>query len=229
MASSEIETAEGAQQTITIDVISDVMCPWCFIGKRRLEEAMERRPDIDFQIRWRPFQLDATIPEDGMDRQTYLSNKFGGPIRAAEIYDNIKNAGEAQGIPFAFDRIEKSPNTLNAHKLLRWADTAGVQNPIAEDLFAAFFLEGEDIGDLDTLIAIGERHGMDPEILRDLYEEERDTELVEKEIALAHKMGVEGVPCFVLDNKFVVMGAQSPDTLVQAIDHTLNAPTEGSE
>ncbi|MCG8447599.1 MAG: DsbA family oxidoreductase [Hyphomicrobiales bacterium] len=208
-------------RVLTVDVVSDVMCPWCFIGKRRLEVAVAERPDIAFDVRWRPFQLDATIPEEGMDRQTYLSKKFGGPARAAEIYENIRFAGEADGLDFAFDRIEKSPNTLNAHRLIRWASSAGAQDGIVEDLFTAFFLDGEDIGDIDTLIGIGARHGLDPELVRNLFGEGADGDLIEREIALAHKMGVEGVPCFILNDRFIVMGAQSSDVLVQAFDHAL--------
>lgn len=213
--------ADNDNRVLTVDVVSDVMCPWCFIGKRRLEAAIGERPEIAFDIRWRPFQLDATIPEDGMDRQTYLSKKFGGPARAAEIYENIRFAGETAGIEFAFDRIGKSPNTLNAHRLIRWSAAADVQNAIVEDLFTAFFLEGEDIGDIDTLVEIGARHGLDPELLRNLFEEGADRDLIEREIALAHKMGVEGVPCFILNDRFIVMGAQSSDVLAQAFDHAV--------
>ena len=213
--------ADNDNRTLTVDVVSDVMCPWCFIGKRRLEAAIAARPDITFDIRWRPFQLDATIPEEGMDRQTYLSKKFGGPARAAEIYENIRFAGETEGLDFAFDRIEKSPNTLNAHRLIRWSASAGVQNEVVEDLFTAFFMDGEDIGDIGTLVEIGARHGLDPELLHNLFGEGADGDLIEREIALAHKMGVEGVPCFILNDRFIVMGAQSPDTLVQAFEHAM--------
>ncbi|MCG8563278.1 MAG: DsbA family oxidoreductase [Hyphomicrobiales bacterium] len=216
---------------LEVDVISDVMCPWCFIGKRRLERAMELVPQRPFEIRWRPFQLDATIPPDGMDRQTYLDRKFGRD-QAREIYANIEAVGAAEGIDFAFDRIEKSPNTLDAHRFIRWSANSGHQNQAVERLFAAFFIEGEDIGAKDVLLDVACEIGMDDQIVEQLLDSDADIELVEKEIALAHRMGVNGVPAFVIANRYIVMGAQSPELLADAFkraaDDMVEAPAEGS-
>lgn len=217
------------EKVLDIDVVSDVMCPWCFIGKRRLERALATRPDVRVDIRWRPYQLDPTIPEGGMDRQTYLSNKFG-PERARQVYGTIEEAGAAEGIAFAFDRIEKSPNTLNVHRLLRWAATAGVQNALVERLFLAYFINGEDLTDLSFLADLAEQAGMERPVVEELLAGDADKELVSREIALAQEMGVQGVPCFIFGNKYVVMGAQDPMVLVQAIDKALaEAPAPASD
>lgn len=212
---------------LEVDVISDVMCPWCFIGKRRLERAAELAPEQHLEVRWRPFQLDATIPPDGMDRQTYLDRKFGRD-QAREIYAGIEAAGAAEGIPFAFDLITRSPNTLNAHRLIRWSANSGRQDDAVERLFTLFFVEGEDIGSKDVLLGVAREIGMDDEIAGQLLESGADTELVEKEIALAHRMGVQGVPAFVIANRYIVMGAQTPELLADAFNRAADEQTEPS-
>ncbi|MGD9869365.1 MAG: DsbA family oxidoreductase, partial [Hyphomicrobiales bacterium] len=136
---------------LDIDVVSDVMCPWCYIGKRRLEHALALVPEIQADVRWRPFQLDPTIPAEGMNRQDYLDRKFG-PGGAGKIYKQIELAGEAEGIPFRFDRIARSPNTLDCHRLIRWAAHDGFQDAVVDRLFELFFLEGADIGDRAVLV-----------------------------------------------------------------------------
>ncbi|MEM8646275.1 MAG: DsbA family oxidoreductase [Pseudomonadota bacterium] len=208
-------------QPVTIDVVSDVMCPWCLIGKRRLEQAMAAREGITFQVRWRPFQLDATIPEDGMDRQEYLSRKFGGPDGAKTVYDRVRAAGAEEGIDFKFEDIKKSPNTINAHRLLRWADPMGVQNEVAERLFSLYFLEGGDLTDKKVLADNAEKAGMEREVVETLLAGDADKEEVAQEIATATQMGVTGVPCFIIDGKYAVMGAQTPDVIGGAIDKVL--------
>lgn len=204
---------------VQLDIVSDVMCPWCYIGKRRLEKALEARPGVAFDIRWRPYQLDPTIPEEGMPRQEYMDKKFGE--RGEQIYGRIAAAGEDEGIPFAFDKIAKSPNTLNAHRLIRWAATAGVQNQVVERLFRAYFEEGRDLTDKAFLAGVAEEAGMERAVVERLLEGDADKDLVEQEIDLAQRMGVQGVPCFIFDNKYVVMGAQEADVLVKAIDSSL--------
>lgn len=216
-------------QPITIDVVSDVMCPWCLIGKRRLEQALAQRKDVPVQVRWRPFQLDATIPEGGMDRQEYLSRKFGGPDGAKTVYDRVRAAGAEEGIDFKFEDIKKSPNTINAHRLLRWADPMGVQNEVAERLFALYFLEGGDLTDKEVLADNAEKAGMEREVVDTLLAGDADKEEVQQEIATAAQMGVTGVPCFIIDGKYAVMGAQPADVIVGAIDKILEeraAPTD---
>jgi predicted DsbA family dithiol-disulfide isomerase len=205
---------------IQLDIISDVMCPWCFIGKRRLEKALnDLDPDIDVHIQWRPYQLDPTLPSEGKDRDTYLAEKFGGIERARSLYQNIVNAGDLEGIPFSFDAIKVSPNTLDAHRLIRWAQNAGegAQDKVVERLFELYFLEGKNIGDHAVLLDIAKECGLDVAIVESLLATDSDRDAVSQEIAVAQQMGVTGVPCFIIDNKYAVMGAQDPQTIAGAI------------
>ena len=202
---------------LQIDVVSDVMCPWCYIGKRRLETAIAGS-DLAFDIRWRPFQLDPTLPPGGKDRKIYLAEKFGSIERARELYENIREAGEAENIPFAFDRIEVSPNTIDAHRLIRWAGgvDAAMQDRVVEALFEAYFIDGRHIGDHDTLVRIAKNAGMDANLVAELLPGEADRELVTSEIAQAQAMGVTGVPTFIVANKYALVGAQPAEQLAQA-------------
>jgi predicted DsbA family dithiol-disulfide isomerase len=211
-------TEAAKDAPILIDVVSDVMCPWCYIGKRRLEQALERSP-YELEIHWRPFQLDGTLPPGGKDRQAYLAEKFGSAEQASQIYENVSAAGDLEGIPFAFDKIEVSPNTLDAHRLIRWAGGAGqdLQDRIVESLFQAYFIYGENIGDRDVLVRIAEDAGMDGELVGEMLEKDADKDLVSREIELSHKMGVTGVPTFIVDNKYAIIGAQPAEQLLEAI------------
>ncbi len=195
------------------------MCPWCYIGKVRLEKALEMLDGIDVQIRWRPYQLDATLPAEGKDRQQYLEEKFGGPGQARGIYKNIEEAGRTEGIDFAFDKIKVAPNTLNAHRLIRWATNGDktAQNELVNRLFELFFIEGANIGDPDILIKAAESVGMNGGMVESLLPSDADCKEVKEEIAVAQKMGVTGVPCFIINNKYAVMGAQQPQTIADAI------------
>lgn len=203
-------------KTFSLDVISDVMCPWCYIGKRRLEGALALVPEHELAVRWRPFQLDASIPPEGMDRKAYLQRKFGDDA-GGSMYERIREAGREEAIPFRFDKITRSPNTLNAHRVIRWAATAGHQDAVVEALFAAYFVEGRDIGDPQVLTDIAAAAGMDGTLTAELLATEADIDLVRREIDLAHQYGVEGVPAFILADRFIVMGAQSADLLANAI------------
>lgn len=211
------------KQTLEIDVISDVMCPWCYIGKTHLDAAIAEADELDVVVRWRPYQLDSTLPKEGLDRATYLNNKFGGEERAKEIYGRIRDAGKSLGIDFNFDDMKVSPNTLDAHRVIMWAggQNAGVQNKLVERLFEIFFLEGGNIGLDDVLTKAAEYAGMDPKIVDDLLKTEDDKSRVSTEIDHAREMGVQGVPCFIVDNKFAVMGAQPPEQLVGAFRHAI--------
>ena len=202
--------------TVILDVVSDVMCPWCYIGKRRLDRALVLAPQVEPEIRWRPFQLDATIPPEGMDRQEYLDRKFGRE-QAREIYQKIKEAGDVEGIPFAFDRIETSPNTLDAHRLIRWAKTGDEQNDVVERLFELFFVEGEDIGQHGVLVEVAREAGMDADLVAEFLGTDSDKDMVEKEIALAQELGIQGVPTFVIANKYMLVGAQPAELLAEAL------------
>jgi predicted DsbA family dithiol-disulfide isomerase len=202
---------------ITLDIISDTICPWCFIGKRRLEAALEMRPDLEIDIRWRAYQLNPDMPKEGMSRRAYLERKFG-PDGAEGVYQRISEAGRQAGLAFALERIERTPNTTDSHRLIRWAGTAGVQNEVIEALFTAYFMEGRDISDPTVLTEIAAAAGMDGERTRELLESDSDVELIREEVRLASEMGVTGVPCFIFDNRFAVMGAQAPETLAGALD-----------
>ncbi len=203
---------------LTLDVVSDVMCPWCFIGKRRLETALAGRapgaPAVE--VHWRPFQLDATIPEGGMDRRDYLERKFGAD-RADSVYDRVREAGAEEGIAFAFDRIERSPNTLNAHRVIRWAGEDGRQDAVVERLFSLYFLEGANLSDPAVLVEAARDCGLDADRVSELLASDADKDAVREEIALAQRMGVTGVPCFIVAGRYAVMGAQPPEVIADAL------------
>lgn len=201
-----------------IDIVSDTVCPWCFIGKRRLEKALALRPDVTFDIRWRAYRLDPSIPAEGVDRKQYMAAKFGNNPNRQAMQDALLKAGESEGIAFAFDRIARSPNTLDSHRLIRWAASAGVQNEIVERLFEAYFEDGRDIGNPDVLTEVASDAGMDSATVADLLEQGTDRELIEDEDALAHRLGISGVPTFIFENKYMVSGAHDPEQLVKVID-----------
>jgi predicted DsbA family dithiol-disulfide isomerase len=200
---------------LTIDVVSDVVCPWCYIGKRNLEAALARFPTIDVTIQWRPYQLDPTIPPEGIARRAYLERKFGN--RVDEIYTRVAAAGREAGIDFAFDRIERSPNTLDAHRLIRWSQSVGKQDELVEGLFRAFFTKGRDIGNRDVLLEAATEAGMDGEVVQRLLDGEADKDAVREEIATAQRLGVNGVPFFIFAGRFGVPGAQPAEILASAI------------
>jgi len=205
---------------LTIDVVSDVMCPWCYIGKRRLEAALDDvRAEMDVEVRWRPYQLDPTLPKDGKDRQQYLEDKFGGAAGAEQAYAAIRAAGVDEDIPFAFDKIEVSANTLDAHRLIRWAGSLGLttQQQVVDLLFKAYFEEGKNIGDDAVLMEIAEQAGLELPVIERLLAGDADRDTVAAEIDQARQMGVTGVPCFIIDMQYAVVGAQSGEALADAM------------
>ncbi|GAB5376306.1 MAG: DsbA family protein [Acuticoccus sp.] len=207
----------AALEPLKIDIVSDVMCPWCFIGKRRLEKALSDASEVDVKVTWHPFQLDPTLPREGKDRQQYLTEKFGGPERAAEIYARIRAAGDDEDIAFAFEKIMKSPNTLDAHRVIHWAGVEGVQDAVVERLFELYFLEGADLTDPAVLVGAAEAGGMNGEMVARLLASDADLAETEAEVVHAQAIGVQGVPCFILDGKYAVSGAQPADVLAGAI------------
>ncbi|MEI2386950.1 DsbA family oxidoreductase [Breoghania sp. JC706] len=214
--------------TLTIDVISDIMCPWCYIGKRRLEEA-RTLVEVPLDVRWRPYQLDPSLPADGKDRALYLREKFGGEERAQAIYARISAAGRDSGITFAFDRIARSPNTLDCHRLVRWARHDGKQDALVERLFSAYFLEGIDLTRREGLIALAGEVGMDAQLVTELLNSDADVAETQAEIETAHRMGVTGVPCFIIDGKYALMGAETPENLAAAIRNAAAAASSSRE
>jgi predicted DsbA family dithiol-disulfide isomerase len=223
----EIEMSE--LNAITVDVVSDVVCPWCFIGQKRLDRAIAAVGDVDVHVRWRPFQLDPTIPPEGKDRREYMLAKFGSDERIREIHARIEPLGEAEDISFAFDAIKVAPNTLDAHRLIRWAGAAGeaIQNRLVRRLFQLNFEEGANIGDHAVLVEAAREAGMDASVVATLLPTEADVEPVRTEIATASRMGISGVPCFLIEDKYAVMGAQDADTLADAIRQVAAAKARG--
>ncbi len=201
-----------------IDIVSDTVCPWCLIGKRKLEKALAERPDLDVDITWHPFQLHPDMPLEGADRKEFTAKKFGSVEKARELYEHVRQAGDAVGLDFQFGKIARSPNTLNSHRLIRWAGTAGVQDEIVEILFRKFFMDGQDLGDQQVLIDAAEEAGMDINIVKDLLSGDADLELVAKEDNQARQMGISGVPFFIFDDKYALSGAQDPATFLQVFD-----------
>jgi predicted DsbA family dithiol-disulfide isomerase len=202
-----------------IDVISDTVCPWCFIGKRRLMRAIEARPNIALNVKWRPYRLDPTVPKGGMDRQAYMRAKFGDdPMKIVEMHKLIAQEGEKDGIAFDFAAITRRPDTLDSHRLIRWAEGHGVQDEVVERLFIAYFENGEDIGDIRVLADIADLSGMDGIEVAQLLESDTDTALVEREDQIAREMGVTGVPAMIFGGKLAVSGAREPEVLVSVID-----------
>jgi len=202
-----------------IDVISDTVCPWCFIGKRRLMRAMAMRPNIAFDVKWRPYRLDPTIPTGGMDRQAYMRAKFGDdPMAIVEMHKQIASEGAKDGIEFDFAAIKRRPDTLDSHRLIRWAEAAGVQDEVVERLFIAYFENGEDIGDVRVLADIADLCGMDGVEVAQMLETDADAALVEREDQIAHEMGVTGVPAMIFGGKLAVSGARDAEMLAVVID-----------
>lgn len=218
-----------ASASVTIDVVSDVVCPWCFIGSKRLEKAIAAAGAVEAHVSWRPFQLDPSIPAQGLDRRDYMLSKFGSEDRIREIHARIEPLGAAEGIAFDFDAITVSPNTLDAHRLIRWAAANGedVQGRLVRLLFSLYFEQGRDIGDHAVLIAAAREAGMDSAVVETLLPTDADTEAVRNEIATASRMGVTGVPCFLLERRYAVMGAQDTNTLADAIRQVAAAKARG--
>lgn len=207
---------------LEIEVFSDVVCPWCFIGKRRLEEALHRlvaaEPALQPTVRWRAFQLNPDLPGAGMDRKSYLAAKFGSPARAATIYDRVRSAGNTVGIDFAFDRIMRQPNTRDAHRLVAWAQQGGRDAAdVVEGLFAAYFLDGRSIGEIATLCEIAHEAGLDAAAARVHLASDAGNSAIAESDRRARALGVTGVPFFIVANRVAVSGAQTADVLCDAI------------
>ncbi len=203
---------------MTIDVVSDVVCPWCYVGKRRLQRALAMETNAEIPVRWRPYQLDPTIPAGGMDRKTYMRNKFGDNGRLEEVHERLRALGAEEGIAFAFEKIDRSPNTMDAHRLIRWASATGAQDAVVDKLFSLYFEQGRDIGDRQLLIETARDAGMDSEAVEKLLTDGADESDVRQEIAQAQSLGVTGVPFFIFASRFGVPGAQSAEVLSTAIE-----------
>ena len=203
-------------KSIEIDVVSDVICPWCFLGKRRLDKAIGMLDDIRVEVNWRPFFLDPTIPAEGMSRKTYMESKFGAE-RLKTIHDPLIAAGKEDGVPYAFDKITRTPNSLDAHRLIRWSHVSGKQHDVTERLFMAYWNDGLDVGDRAVLLKIAGDSGMDKADISKKLADGVDADAVKTEVDSAYRMGVTGVPCFIFARKQGLMGAQPAEQLATAI------------
>lgn len=194
---------------LRIEIYSDTICPWCFVGKRRFEAALAGRPGPAPRVRWMPFQLNPHMAVHGMARADYLSAKFGGAERAREIYAPIEAAGREEGIAFDFDAIARTPNTLDSHRLIHYAHAQPQgQDGVVEALFEHYFVRGEDIGDCDVLACLAAEAGLDAGAVRAYLSSGEDVAQVRDQDAMARRIGVQGVPFFVIGRRYAVSGAQ---------------------
>ena len=217
-----IETDAAA--AVRADVVSDVVCPWCYIGKHRLEAATRLNPGIKVEINWRPYFLNPWIPREGIDRKTYLETKFGSVERYAAIAQRVAAAAAAEGLVYASDKISRQPNTLDCHRVIRWAN--GVTDPgrVKQRLMDLYFAEGADLTDANVLAQAAADCGMDGDRVRELLATDTDVELITGEAEAAKEAGIDGVPCFVFGGSIVVTGAQSPEYLSSAIERAATNP-----
>ena len=212
---------------LAIEVVHDLVCPWCFLGLRRLLRALRRRPDLQADMIWRPFLLNPDMPRVGMPRADYVVRKFGGEERARRLYASIAEIGRVEGVAFRFDRIRRTPSSVDAHRLVRWAVGYGLGAETVEALFGAHFTDGRDIGDPHVLAAVAQSCGLDAgEALRFLH---GDTEIdaVHAENLRAHRLGINGVPCFVIGGRHAIAGAQEPEVIERLLDVALVEAQDG--
>ena len=218
---SELDTPPVRNDSLAVDFVADMVCPWCYLGWVRLKSAAAMRPGVETAIVWRPYQLDPSLPEDGVDRRAYMAAKFPDADRMKAVQAALTQAAADDGVTLRLDRIAKSPNTSAAHRLIRWAQGQNRQDAVVEALFTAYFEEGCDIGDPEVLADIGASAGMDRLVILDLLSREADKDVVHREHRMAVEAGVTGVPFMVFDQKFSVIGAEPAAKLVRAIDHAV--------
>ena len=196
---------------VPLDILSDPICPWCYIGHAQLSRALEAVPNHPFSVVWHPFMLNPDMPPEGIDRRAYLEAKFGGKERAVAAYARVEAAAREAGLDLDLGAIERTPSTLDAHRLIHWADLEGRQTPVAARLFAAYFREGRDIGDRAVLVGIAEAAGLDAAMIERLLATDADVDEIRSRDAHARERGVRGVPTFVVAQRHVVTGAQPPE------------------
>jgi len=214
-------------ESIRIDLFADIACPWCYIGERRLEQALEQRPDLSVEWHWHPFQLQPDMPKEGLPWSELIDRKFGGAARARGMFEQVASAGAGDGLEFRFDKVASAPNTLDAHRLVLLAELSGRAKEMAMALFAAYFTEGKNLNDRDTLVAIGSSVGIAEAELHAYLESEVGAEEVAVSQAEAERIGITGVPFFIFNGRFAVSGAQPVAMFLQVIDRAL-AEKEGA-
>jgi predicted DsbA family dithiol-disulfide isomerase len=204
---------------IKINVVSDVVCPWCYIGKRRLEKAIDKLSDkYDFDIEYLPFELNPEMPKDGVDQKEYLSKKFGGEVRYKQITEHTASVAASEGLTFSFDRQKVSPNTRNAHRLIQLAKSYEKQGALTEAFFKAYFTDGVDLSNVDNLVAIAKSCGLNEQEVRNLLQSETGTVEVEMTERQLQQLGISGVPFYIIDSKVGISGAQPPEAFIKAFE-----------
>ncbi|HZD90932.1 MAG TPA: DsbA family oxidoreductase [Pseudolabrys sp.] len=207
----------SGQEPLRIDVVSDVVCPWCFIGKRRLEKALQMT-DVPVEVHWRPYFLNDWIPREGLSRNEYLTTKFGSPERYKDIAKRVTAAAAEEGLDYAADRLSRQPNTTDAHRLIRWAGGIGKSAEMKQKLMDLYFTEGADLTNRAVLVQAAADVGLDPEDVSQALASDTDVEDVTREAESAKAAGIEGVPCFIIGGRYAVSGAQAPEYLAQMIE-----------
>lgn len=202
---------------VKLDILSDPICPWCYIGKANLDRALETAGDHPFVIEWHPFQLNPEMPAEGMDRRAYLEGKFGGKQGAVQAYLPVQQHADQAGLKIDLEGIKRTPNTLNAHRLIHWAGLEGKQTPVVSALFKAYFVEGRDIGDHDVLADVADSSGLDASVILRLLGTDCDTQEIRDRDTAAREMGVTSVPTFIVGSQHAVPGAQSPELWAKVI------------
>ena len=214
---------------VRIDIVSDVVCPWCFIGKRRLETAIALRPGLTVEVNWRPYFLNDWIPREGISREEYLTTKFGGVDRYKGIAQRVAAAAQAEGLTYAMDKIARQPNTLDAHRLIRWAGEIGKAAEMKQTLMDFYFTQGGDLTDREPLVRAASQVGLDADQTRADLASDKDVAEIEREAEAAKEAGIQGVPMFIFDGRFAVSGAQAPETLAEAIERASQQSADAAE
>jgi predicted DsbA family dithiol-disulfide isomerase len=219
-------SSEPNSEALQIDVVSDVVCPWCYIGKRRLEKALALKPEISVEVRFRPYFLNPWVPREGMSRDEYLTTKFGSVDRYKAIAGRVSAAAAAEGLTYAVDKMKRQPNTLDAHRLILWAgqesNKSGNSARMKQRLMDLYFSEGGDLSDANVLVRAAADCGLDPDAVRKMLASDQDVERIEREANSAKESGIDGVPTFIFGGLAAVSGAQSPETLADAIEQVAN-------
>ena len=216
-------------QPVRIDVVSDVVCPWCFIGKHRLEAALKLKPDIPVEVHWRPYFLNDWIPREGISREQYLTTKFGSPERYKGIAQRVSQAAAEEGLIYDSDKMKRQPNTLDCHRLIHWAEAQGKANEMKQKLMDLYFTAGADLTERETLVQAAASVGLDAEDVRARLASDQDVAQIEQEAQAAKEAGIDGVPCFIFGGKFAVSGAQAPEYLAEAIERVAHAGRAAAE
>ncbi len=208
---------------IKLDIISDPICPWCYIGKTHLDKALAQHPGHPFAIEWHPFQLNPDMPKEGMDRRAYLEGKFGGKEGAVRAYAPVVEHAQAAGLTINFEQMQRTPNTIDAHRLIHWAGIEGCQTAAVSALFHAYFVDARDIGDAEVLADVADMIGMDAAVVGKLLKSDADIDEIRKRDAHSRQMGVRSVPTFIVAGKHAVPGAQPPELWSKVISELTGA------